>query len=627
MVTVEWRVAALNNQKSILYQSERVSNTVLAAATLVAAAMLGWLLFRCNYGFDFTDESYYLIWISNPWIYDLSASQFGFIYHPLYRLCGGDIVLLRQGNILITFVLGWLLCATFFRETVDTPWRILSRHNLPFLAMAAVMAGGTLVLFSAIFGWLPTPNYNGLTLQAMLLAGTGILLAEKSVSRSSVIGWVLIGMAGWLAFMAKPTTAAALGLVIGVYLLVAGKCKLRLLAIAMSTAAALLIASAWVIDGSIVAFIERLKGGGLEICRQLDAGHSLYQSLRIDGFTLGKNDKLMIAIGAIATWICVHFAYTSKRSLVILGLSPLIALLLIVLDFYPNGPLPAMRIYDYQEQGMLIWAVPLGILAAALTSMRGVPRSRPRWALALCFFVFPHVYAFGHGGNYWHLGSGAGIFWVLASLVVLTPAVEHRGDWSVLLPTAVNVQLIAVFLLYVGMDDPYRQPQPLRLNTQSTIVGDAGSHLILSHGFAGYIDSIASLARKAGFKPGTPMIDLSGHTPGALYCFGARSIGQPWMIGGYKGSERLAVFMLDRVSCDDIAQAWLLVEPSGPRKLNPAILQEYGLTFPRDYVQVGDLATPSDARGYNEVYTQLVFKPARPLQEAAETCRDQKARP
>jgi len=85
--------------------------------------------------------------------------------------------------------------------------------------------------------------------------------------------------------------------------------------------------------------------------------------------------------------------------------------------------------------------------------------------------------------------------------------------------------------------------------------------------------------------------------------------------------------MLDRVSCDDIAQAWLLVEPSGPRKLNPAILQEYGLTFPRDYVQVGDLATPSDARGYNEVYTQLVFKPARPLQEAAETCRDQKARP
>jgi len=437
-------------------------------------------------------------------------------------------------------------------------------------------------------------------------------------------------MAGWLAFMAKPTTAAALGLVIGVYLLFAGKYKLRLLAIALFTATALLGISAWVIDDSIVAFIERLKGGGLEICRQLDAGHSLYQSLRIDAFTLGKSDKLMIAIGAIATWICVHFAFRRKRSLVIIGLSPLIAVLLIILDFYPNGLLPAMTIYDYQEQGMLIWAVPIGILLAAVTSMRVVCFSRitrPQWALALCFLVFPHVYAFGHGGNYWHLGSGAGIFWVLASLVVLAPAIANRADWSILLPIALNVQLIAVLLLYMGMDDPYRQPQPLRQNNQTTIVGDAGTHLILSQGFAEYINRIASLSQRAGFKPGTPMIDLSGHTPGALYCFGAKSIGQPWMIGGYKGSERLAVFMLDRVFCDDIAQAWLLVEPSGPRKLNPAILQEYGLTFPRDYVQVGDLTTPSEARGYKEVYTQLVFKPARPLQEAAEICLNQKARP
>lgn len=609
------------NQNNKISQPGIIAISILVTAALTTLVMLGWLLFRCHYGFDFTDESYYMIWISNPWIYDLCASQFGFLYHPLHQLLGGDIVMLRQGNILITFGLAWLLCAVFFRVTIGTPEPTLSRCNLPMLIMAAIVASSALVLCSGIFGWLPTPNYNGLALQAMLLAGTGLLLAEKSVTPTSILGWALIGVAGWLAFMAKPTTAVVLGLATGAYLLLAGKCNLRLFGVALFTATALLSLSAWMIDGSIFIFIKRLKGG-VDIYKQLGAGHTLCQLLRADGFTLGRIDKLILAIVAIATGSCVHLAFSKKRGLVILGLSPLMAVALISLDFFPSDLLPTITLYSFLDQGMLIGAVPLGTLAAVVTSMRGVCFSRitrAQWALALCFLLFPYGYAFGHGGNYWQLGSGAGIFWVLASLVVLVPAISTRADWHVLLPVAVNVQLIAVLLLYMGMENPYRQPQPLRLNKQTTIVGDCGSQLVLSHGFAEYIHRIGYLAQSAGFKPGTPMIDLSGHTPGTLYSLGAKSIGQPWMVGGYEGSERLAVFMLDRVSCEDIAQAWLLVEPAGPRKLSPEILRKYGISFQRDYDKVGDVVTPSDARGYKEVYTQLLFKPVRPLYDAIET--------
>ena len=56
--------------------------------------------------------------------------------------------------------------------------------------------------------WLPTPSYNGLALQALFVAAAGLLLADKKVYRASVAGSVLIGIGGWLAFMAKPTTAA-----------------------------------------------------------------------------------------------------------------------------------------------------------------------------------------------------------------------------------------------------------------------------------------------------------------------------------------------------------------------------------------------------------------------------------
>jgi hypothetical protein len=77
----------------------------LAISATASVLLLGWVTLRCRSGFDFTDEGFYLNWISDPWNYRSSASQFGFVYHPLYRLVGGDIVLLRQANVVISFAL------------------------------------------------------------------------------------------------------------------------------------------------------------------------------------------------------------------------------------------------------------------------------------------------------------------------------------------------------------------------------------------------------------------------------------------------------------------------------------------------------------------------------------------
>src|SRR5260370_13522143 len=117
----------------------------------------------CRSGFDFTDEGFYLNWISNPWSYHSSVTQFGFVYHPLYELVGGDIVLLRQANVLILFVLGWALCFVLLRsifiqrDSIDAPLRT------GLIGVALVAGAGSLSLFDL---WLPTPGYNSLTRQS-----------------------------------------------------------------------------------------------------------------------------------------------------------------------------------------------------------------------------------------------------------------------------------------------------------------------------------------------------------------------------------------------------------------------------------------------------------------------------
>ena len=82
-----------------------ISSFCLLSTTLI----LYWVFKFSAYGIDFTDEGYYLNWISNPFLYKVSLSQFGYIYHPLYNLVDGNIIWLRRLNFLITFALACTL--------------------------------------------------------------------------------------------------------------------------------------------------------------------------------------------------------------------------------------------------------------------------------------------------------------------------------------------------------------------------------------------------------------------------------------------------------------------------------------------------------------------------------------
>jgi len=267
--------------------SHRLLTTLCALGT---ALLLGWLLTYSAYGIDFTDESFYLVWMANPFIYPGSVTQFGFVYHPLHLLLGGDIAALRQANILITFSLAWVLSSVFLSSQVPA---LKTNRSAMFIA-AAGLASSVFFLFNA---WLITPSYNSLALQALLITTTGLILAEKSSQRASIAGWILIGIGGGLAFLAKPSTALALALAVLLYLIFSRKLSLRMLALAVACTLLLLVASALLIDGSVLHFIERLQLG-LAFTQYMEGGYSLDQVLRIDKFLPGK--KLTVALLLLA---------------------------------------------------------------------------------------------------------------------------------------------------------------------------------------------------------------------------------------------------------------------------------------------------------------------------------------
>ncbi|MBN9115013.1 MAG: S8 family serine peptidase, partial [Pandoraea sp.] len=160
---------------------------LLAAA--VALLILGFALHYCRYGFDLTDESFYLTSIVAPDAYSLNipVSLFGFVYRPLYSLVGGDIGALRQANVLITFGLAsFLSISLVHRAAMDGAG--VSKADW---AMGLALAPMSLASFP---GWLVTPSYNSLTFQSVMLALTGLLLMDDARIRVAVTGSVLVAV-------------------------------------------------------------------------------------------------------------------------------------------------------------------------------------------------------------------------------------------------------------------------------------------------------------------------------------------------------------------------------------------------------------------------------------------------
>jgi hypothetical protein len=596
------------------HESKKIDHLLLLLVAIGGVATLAWMLNYSRYGIDFTDEGLYLIWAANPYQYDASVTQFGFIHHPLYLLLNGNIAHMRQFNVSITFGLAFLLCLSVFEvcRTGATP-------RMSSVVASLGLATASLVVFSL---WLVTPSYNSLNLHALLISALGIVWCSSSMARWRFAGLTLLGIGGWLSFMAKPSTAMTLGLMVVIYWAANGKLRFTHLLLPIAVACALLGVSAWGIDASVLQFKERVSSG-LAVGALLGGGHTVEKLIRLDEFSFSELEWLLFVAATVMPWAVALALRSARTPLRLIGVFasvlPIIYVAIVISEVAshasPLGPNPGLLFLSLSMASVLY------VTVAALTRQHAFRLSRDRLALALLLLTLPYCFAFGTNGNYWWSGAFAGFFWLLPGVVLVDSLGERHDSSHFVALLAMTAIALSVLMLGMGMQTPYRQPQALRLNDQVAEVGQPGSNLVLSKSYASYLQEASGTARATGLLPGDPMIDLSGQSPGILYALGVESVGQAWMIGGYPGSANLASFVLKSVPCEKLAAAWILAEPDGPRSLPGAVLATFGADLARDYVQVGSWDTAAGAGGYAQPRLQQLWKPARETGRAAAACR------
>lgn len=584
-----------------------------ALSALLTVVIVVGMLWYCRDGFSFDDEGFAMVWISTPGLYSGSVTEFGFLYHPIFSLLGNDIALFRQVILFSLFVSGWALFDIVLRRYLPFG----PRMRLPRIAASAGLAASALTWYGM---WLLAPSYNTLELQSIIIIAIGVVLFDDDSPRKVTAGAVLIGVGGWLAFLAKPTSAAAAAVIVLAWIVVARRFRIRPILLAGAVAAGLIVASAFVIDGSLGGFVDRLRIGS-DLVTKLDAGHSLAQAFRLEKYNPGQRLFLATILVAVLL-VLVSLALQATTLAARLAWVASAVVVAVVGGLIVRGHVQELLVVNIFHASLLL-AIPAAALVIAVVcngigAMRSIPLGQ--WALGLGFLLFPYAYAFGTNTSYWRSGGAAALFWVLGGLILLVPLRGRPRLPALVLSFALVTQVLVGTMLVVGSRTPYRQPKVVGEKTISTIMGANGSTLNLAPDVSRYINQSTSESRSAGFREGMPMIDLTGKSPGTLFVLGAKSIGQPWTLGSYPGSARVAAIALDVVPCRQVGSAWLLVEPNGPRSISPTILADYGADLAKDYTIAASWKTAKGMGGYRTTQTQQLMKPTRTADVAAQAC-------
>jgi len=550
-------------------------------------------------GLDLTDESYYLMWTADPWAYIPEVSLFGFFYHPLYILTGGDITYLRVTNLLFTWLLFYGCALALVKKTALSAapaWSVNQAH-LHLAALFLTVPAQLLLAFIR-----STPNYNTLCAQGLALAVWGLLLIEHERRACMLSGWIMLGLGGYMTFMGKPSSALLLGMVVLVYLSAAHRDKLPWVFLAVLTALAALTFTAATVSGSLENFVHEYTW----VLQQRSGEGSQYQSgpmLKRFFSTLGWPWKGWLIFFAVAG---ASYAYVTRvaagnRKLVVCGEALLWALVLIGLGWM-SGFLPSPRKIFAYESGFAfaLLSAPAGaLLACRPPTFRSVQTRLLK--IVLLLLVMPYIFAFGTDHPYIRHALLCIVFWLPAAVLLMAAFGPERAKIlaACKITTAASLCIIAGLAQH-SVQYPYRQTHSLLRQSRVITAAGTGHTFIVSDDMHEYLAGLQKLAADAGFKNGQCLLDMTGHSPGAVHMLGAKAPGKPWLFGGYAASRHWLTSYLDRLPSAALKSCWILVEPEGPRPLDTAWFAKYGLNVDT-YIEVGVLSAPYKEQSFRQV--------------------------
>ena len=590
---------------------------VAVGAWAVAAVPLSAAISDADRGVDAMDESHYLL-AAQPWA-STSAFDgvFGWYLGILLRLVGNDVARLRVVAALV-LVLVSLPAARATRRAAETAtgqeWPAWLRAAWP----PAVVAGS--LCFYVVF--VRTPAYNWFAEVGLLLVAAGLaglVVPASGVLRRADVAAAAVPLGVGLAVTAIGKTPSALGAlavvaVSAVAVARFGRTPPRWArTVVAATAAVLLIALALHLLlvnglGTTLTALRRAAGAltSVDPARYTASGV-------LGGAVHGVWDVLAGSPGALTLWAALPLLALlatgrpeaqRRRWLLALTLPGLVLPVLLVVHGFPGGVAglapaagpPALA----AETGLAVALVALSWRLAERAAPAGADASRPvppipllllgagLGGLALCVPLGTNVqYATQTPAAAGLFACAAAVLLAVAPAGVRVPALTALVT-AVLLHAAVTVPTSPALA-------PYRlQPLDQQVLPRSVVPG--APPLLVDAATAAWIDDLRAAAAVGGWRPGTPLLDLTWHPMSVLALDGRAPATLLPAFPGWGSEAASAAYALRRQDPAWRGRAWILVPSQQPAATTDTALRAGGRTFPGDYVRVGHVTAPYDGQ-------------------------------
>jgi hypothetical protein len=506
----------------------RLSSAGLALAGAVLALLFcgGLLVYGAGRGIDLTDEIFYLVWARDPEAYALLYQPFGYLLHPLYALCGGDVARYRLAGFAITAAAGALLG----RQLAPAP---AGRWGFAVFGAAAALI--------VYFPWIITPSYNSAAnVGAMLvLAGVATLLrTEGTPARVAATLAIACGLCA-AAFAKPPLFALGSVLVVALAAWSFRPSRGRSVALLGALAFAVLL---------IALFLPLSRIPGL-LARISASQHILAlpnTPLRLPIKVLGDwasvppllSASALAAIGALALWRARWGKW--------LGYAAIAFALLYLASTIPDaldGGIP-------EFPGLALVLIATGY--AALVARRDA-------LLLALLLIAPFAVALGTFNNQWAQLDFSMAFPLLA---LFRLASEDAVRWRQAAAYAVSL-VAAPLLLLAAAQSPYSLPDSLFAQQIPVRHPLTGSPLLVDAETADFLNGAHGRAQ------GALLVDLSGTGPGVAAALGAKA---PVLLWLNPATATWPDVVWDRLSEQERERAWFvapvlpLFAPSGPAR-------------------------------------------------------------
>ncbi|WP_156996446.1 hypothetical protein [Knoellia aerolata] len=516
------------------------------------------LLWSLPQGLDLTDEGYYLTEIAHPGDTTATALLFGWTWHSMYGVTGGSVVGLRLVAITVVTALSVALCLAVLRlQASEAP---------PARAAVACLAAVTAALAFVPLSVIPTtPSYNTLAWVSLAMAALGCALAWSHWR--PVLGGALVGLAGFVAVTAKPTTALLLGLSV----LATTPWRRMGRRPVVAAIVALVVPSVL-----LVLFVPGHLHGLVDIVsRGVDATVGHADLVRWDVYPRHWQVLLPLAsagLGGAAAGLLSQRRHPAAAT--VLGGVSVAAALVSLFVWWRRGTIADVDLM--MPYGAVAGFGVLGLVAIGATRARARPGRTDVVVVRLAVLLasLPAAYAFGTNNNLWLWIGQVVVFWFLAIVLLVGTTGPVAAAAGAL---AAYVALVAAVITPL---DPYRSG-PL-IDTEVTQVSLSGVTLRLPPDEARAVTELLAVGERLGVTRDTRVLDLTGLSPGVVWAWGAQPLASGWVLGGYVESLGAARTAIAPARCE-LPRALVLWEPGQRRAITDDVLAPWGVRVPDDY--------------------------------------------